>query len=217
LEQLAPDVFRIALKPRAGLNAYLLGRVLVDAGTERSATRLLRALEGRDVAAHAITHAHADHAGGSRRVAEALGLPIWAGQADVPFLRAGEVPPGARLVRLLLGSFPPVEPARGLHEGDEIGHGFVALDVPGHTPGHVAFWREADRTLAVGDIIFNMHPATTRVGLHEPPHAMSADPAGNRGAVRRLAALEPALVLFGHGPPLADPDRLRAFAARLSG
>jgi glyoxylase-like metal-dependent hydrolase (beta-lactamase superfamily II) len=81
----------------------------------------------------------------------------------------------------------------------------------------VAFWREADRTLAVGDIIFNMHPATTRVGLHEPPHLMSADPAGNRGAVRRLAALEPALVLFGHGPPLADPDRLRAFAARLSG
>jgi glyoxylase-like metal-dependent hydrolase (beta-lactamase superfamily II) len=150
-------------------------------------------------------------------VAEALGIPIWAGAADVPFLEAGEVPPGARLVRLLLGTFPPVTPARRLHEGDEIGGGFVALDVPGHTPGHLAFWREADRTLAVGDIIFNMHPATTRVGLREAPRLMSVDPAGNRRAVRRLAALAPALVLFGHGPPLADPARLRAFAASLPG
>jgi glyoxylase-like metal-dependent hydrolase (beta-lactamase superfamily II) len=46
---------------------------------------------------------------------------------------------------------------------------------------------------------------------------MSVDPAGNRRAVRRLAALAPELVLFGHGPPLADPARLRAFAASLPG
>lgn len=216
MDRLAADVFRIALKPRAGLNAYLLGDVLVDAGTERSAPRLLRALEGRTVAAHAVTHAHADHAGGSRRVAGALGVAVWVGARDAPFLEAGKVPPGARLVSALLGSFAGVRPARRLHEGDEIGSGFVVLDVPGHTPGHVAFWREADRTLAVGDIVFNMHPATTRTGLREPPRAFSVDPAGNRRALRRLAALEPELVLFGHGPPLSDPGRLRSFAARLA-
>lgn len=215
MERLADDVFRIGLKPRAGLNAYLLGDVLVDAGTQRCAPRLLRALEGRAVAAHAVTHAHADHAGGSRRVADALGVPVWAGAGDVPFLEAGRVAEGARLVMLLLGSFPAVVPARRLNEGDEIGSGFVTLDVPGHTPGHVAFWREADRTLAVGDVVFNMHPATTRAGLREPPRPFSVDPAGNRGSLRRLAALEPELVLFGHGPPLSDPARLWAFAASL--
>jgi hydroxyacylglutathione hydrolase len=215
VERLADDVFRIPLKPRAGLNVYLLGDVLVDAGTERSAARLLRALKGRAVAAHAITHAHADHAGGSRRVADALGVPVWAGARDVPFLEAGQVEPGARLVRALLGSFPAVKPARRLHDGDQIGSGFVAVDVPGHTSGHMAFWREADRTLAVGDVVFNMHPATTRPGLREPPRMFSVDAAGNRGALRRLAALEPGLVLFGHGPPLSDPASLRAFVGSL--
>jgi hydroxyacylglutathione hydrolase len=215
MDRLPDDVVQIALKPRNGLNAYLLGDVLVDAGTAGTGDKLMRALAGRTVRAHAITHAHADHAGGSRRVADELGVPVWAPARDAGFLAAGRVAPGARLVKLVLGSFPPVEAERRLHDGDEIGHGFVALDVPGHTPGHIAFWREADRTLAVGDIVFNMHPATTRVGLREPPRVFSTDPARNRGALRRLAELEPALVLFGHGPPLSDPARLWAFASRL--
>ena len=41
------------------------------------------------------------------------------------------------------------------------------------------------------------------------------DPAANRASIRRLAALEPAVVCFGHGPPLRDPGRLAAFAAAL--
>ena len=32
MQTIAPDVHRIALLPRDGLNAYLLGDVLVDAG-----------------------------------------------------------------------------------------------------------------------------------------------------------------------------------------
>ena len=40
--------------------------------------------------------------------------------------------------------------------------------------------------------------------------------AQNRDSARRLAALEPKLVLFGHGPPLRDRAALSAFAATLS-
>ena len=36
----------------------------------------------------------------------------------------------------------------------------------------------------------------------------------NREAMRRLAALRPALALFGHGPPLRDPDVLERVAGR---
>jgi hydroxyacylglutathione hydrolase len=46
---------------------------------------------------------------------------------------------------------------------------------------------------------------------------LTDDPARNRESARRLAALEPALVLFGYGPPLRDPARLRAFADALPG
>jgi glyoxylase-like metal-dependent hydrolase (beta-lactamase superfamily II) len=68
--------------------------------------------------------------------------------------------------------------------------------------------------LIVGDAVFGMS-MLGRPGLREPPRALSTDPALNRESARRLAALEPGLALFGHGPPLRDPGRLRAFAATL--
>jgi hydroxyacylglutathione hydrolase len=46
---------------------------------------------------------------------------------------------------------PPHPVARRLREGDAVGD-FVVLDVPGHSPGHIALWRASDRTLVVGDV-----------------------------------------------------------------
>ena len=54
-----------------------------------------------------------------------------------------------------------------------------------------------------------------RPGMTEPIGPASLDPAQNRDSARRLAALRPELVCFGHGPPLRDPDRLSAFVERL--
>jgi len=88
------------------------------------------------------------------------------------------------------------------------------LETPGHSPGHCSYWRSADRVLIVGDVLFGTS-LLGRPGLHEPPRALSTDPALNRESARRLAGLEPRLALFGHGPPLRDPGRLRAFVATL--
>ena len=114
-----------------------------------------------------------------------------------------------------MGTFAPVSVARSLREGDDLGHGFVVLETPGHSDGHVAFWRESDRTLVAGDVFFNLHVLTTVPGLHEPPRILTRDPRRNRDSARRLAALEPELALFGHGPPLRDPAALKAFADAL--
>jgi glyoxylase-like metal-dependent hydrolase (beta-lactamase superfamily II) len=54
-------------------------------------------------------------------------------------------------------------------------------------------------------------------GLREPPRRLTPDPARNRASARRLGALRPALVLFGHGPPLRDTERFGAFARSLAG
>jgi len=48
--------------------------------------------------------------------------------------------------------------------------------------------------------------------LGAPPRLLTVDPVRNRESMRRLAALRPALVLFGHGPPLRDPGRLARVA-----
>ena len=75
IRRVAEDVFHIPLTPRDGVNAYLLGDVVVDAGTKGAAKRLIKALHGHAVGAHALTHAHPDHAGGSRRLVEAFERP----------------------------------------------------------------------------------------------------------------------------------------------
>jgi len=91
------------------------------------------------------------------------------------------------------------------------------LETPGHSPGLISLWREADRTLIAADVLFGQHPLTGRPGLHEPPARFTLDPARNREEIRRLAALEPAVVCFGHGPPWRDPAALARFAAALPG
>ena len=113
--------------------------------------------------------------------------------------------------RLYAGPGHPVD--RRLREGDEVA-GFRVLDVPGHSAGHVAFWRESDRVLILGDVLNNMNVRTgLPTGLQTPPDVYTPDPARNRESARRLAALEPSLALFGHGPPLRDTRKLVDFVS----
>lgn len=85
----------------------------------------------------------------------------------------------------------------------------------GHSPGHVAYWRDSDRTLILGDVLNNVDPRNGRVGLREPLPIFTADPERNRDSIRRIAALEPRLCCFGHGPPLRDAAALTRFATTL--
>lgn len=218
MKQIADDVWQIPLLPRNAVNVYLVGDVLVDAGYVGHGKKIVAALRGREVRAHALTHVHNDHAGGTKHVREALGVPVWIGAGDAEFLRTGTAPPPehgwiAPVARLSAAPAVPVD--RELREGDDLGHGFTVLEVPGHSPGHVAFWREADRTLIGGDVFFNLDLLTTRYGLRQPPRLFNSDGAQNRRSERRIAELDPAVLTFGHGPPLRDPAAIRRFVAGL--
>ena len=218
MRRLGEDVFQIPLAPRSGVNAYLVGDVLVDAGTRFNGRRILSSLTGYPVRTHVLTHGHVDHAGSSRQVAAELGVPVWVGARDAEAVRSGRPPlPAGPFQRAgePMGRFPGVPVDRELVEGDEVGPGFVVLDTPGHTDGAISLWRERDRVLVCGDVIFAMHVLTTVPGIHEPLKMPTMDPALNRQSIRRIAALEPQLTLAGHGPPLVGPDALRAFAAGL--
>ncbi|HYF24470.1 MAG TPA: MBL fold metallo-hydrolase [Baekduia sp.] len=207
--QLADGVDGITFLPRHGVNVYVLGDVLVDAGYAQLAKGVIAAVRDRGVTAHALTHAHPDHAGGSARVTRELGIPMWAPEGDAAAVEAGRTETKAGWMAPF-GKFPAARVDRRLREGDEVG-GFTVLEVPGHSPGHVAYWREADRVLVCGDVFFNLSLATLRYGLRHPPGPFTPDPARNRESQRRLAGLDPELVLFGHGPVLRGRGRLRAF------
>ena len=221
MRQLAEDVYLLKGWPPNAINVYLIGDVLLDAATRQAEKRIMRELAGRKLSAHALTHAHPDHQGSSHAICERLKIPLWCGQGDVP---AMETPGGISnsqapgLVNYLQQRFwtgPPHPVARALIEGDEVA-GFTVLEVPGHSRGHLAYWRESDRVLILGDVLNNVNVKTGVPGLHEPPTVFTPDPARNRVSIRRLAALRPRLTCFGHGAPLRDPDKLADFAARLA-
>lgn len=225
MREIADGVHQIALFPRCAVNAYLVGEVLVDAGLKGSVPKILRDLDAASavVTSHVITHAHGDHAGGSADIAEKLGIPVRTGEADRATAESGEPPlsatvdrPGIRGVARMFGSFDGVSVDGTLAEGDEIAPGFVVLETPGHSSGHIVLWRESDGVLVCGDVVTNMHLATTRPGLHEPPRAFTPDPQRNRASIRRIADLGPRVLCPGHGPVLTDAaEPLRAFAASL--
>ena len=219
MKQLADGLHQLRGFPPNGINVYLMGDVVVDAATRHAGRRILRQISGHAVTAHALTHAHPDHQGASKQLCDTLGIPLQCGEADVPAMEDGNI--GARQPDLLLNrlidrmwSGPPRKVDRPLREGDDVA-GFTVLEVPGHSAGHVAYWRESDRALILGDVLNNMNLITGIPGLHEPPKAFTPDPARNRESARRLAPLEPALVCFGHGPPLRDTRRFVDFIAGL--
>jgi hydroxyacylglutathione hydrolase len=221
VRQLADNVHLLRGWPANAINVYLIGDVLLDAGTRKAERRILSQLAGHKLSAHALTHAHPDHQGSSHAICERLRIPLWCGQGDVPAMEsAGGISnpqmPGwlnQLYARFLTG--PPHPVARALIEGDEVA-GFTVLETPGHSRGHLAYWRESDRVLILGDVLTNIDLRAGIPGLREPPAMLTPDPARNRVSARRLAQLRPRLACFGHGAPLRDPGKLADFVARLA-
>jgi hydroxyacylglutathione hydrolase len=216
------DVQRLALAPRGFLNAYLLGDVLVDAGLPSQGGAVIGMLGARRIGRHVLTHPHIDHAGASARVCRAFDLDGAAcGAADLADLCAGRSPelalrPLLQPLSRALGRFTPVA-GTAFADGETVGPGFVVVPTPGHTLGHISLWRAADRVLIAGDALMGLHPLSGRPDVRLPPRFDQPDPVAVRASARRLVALEPRIVFFGHGLPLLDATaRLHAFAATLS-
>jgi hydroxyacylglutathione hydrolase len=217
MRQVADDVWQLTGFPPHAINEYLVEDVLVDAGARFSRRQILSDLRGRRLSAHVLSHAHADHQGASKVVCERFGVPFWVGEPDADAAERPELiverQPDARINRLAWRTFAgPGHPvARRLREGDEVA-GFTVLAVPGHSRGHIALWRERDRTLILGDVLNSHNPlAGFPRGLRLPPDFFTPDPEENRRSAKRLGELEPALVLFGHGPPVRDTRRFKDF------
>lgn len=220
MKQLADGVWQLSGFPPNAINVFVIEGVLIDASTRYATRRIMRQLDGHPISAHALTHAHPDHQGASHNVCERLSIPFWVGEADAdaaeqPTLIAERQPDHfmAKLFyRTCTGPGHPVD--RKLAAGDRIGE-FEVLHVPGHSAGHIAFWRESDRVLIAGDVLNSADPFLAIPGLREPKHFFTPDPAENRRSAKRLGELEPKLVLLGHGPPYRDTRKFVDFCAAL--
>ncbi|MGE4047849.1 MAG: MBL fold metallo-hydrolase [Acetobacteraceae bacterium] len=205
--------------PQAGPDAW----VLVDAGLPGTAGRIagsaaMRFGDAAQPAAILLTHGHFDHVGALVSLAERWNVPVYAHVLEHPYLNGTQsYPPpddavGGGVMTRLAPLYPrgPVDVSRWLRPLPEDGSipvlpGWKWLHTPGYAPGHVSFWREADRSLIAGDAFITTAQEsayaviTQAPELHGPPMYFTPDWVAAAQSVRQLAALQPELVITGHG------------------
>jgi glyoxylase-like metal-dependent hydrolase (beta-lactamase superfamily II) len=234
-----------------GANVYFVrsgsSSTLIDTGWRNSGPAIYGAASslfgpGTPPASILLTHAHPDHAGAAAELAHRWDVPVHVHAADLPLLSSdldamarGLDPIGRFFLALMLllpqrtrerMQSPDLQRvARALPGADAAVPGLAdwqCVPTPGHSPGHVVFFRESDRVLIAGDAVFTVPlwglvPGLQR--LSRPPRLASWNWRMTMESMGVLASLEPAVLACGHGAPMAGAGlagELRAFSDRCS-
>ncbi len=156
---------------------------MVDTGTQGSESDIeavLRSLDLRwgDVGDVVLTHSHGDHVGAAAAIAQAAPDAVFhAGEADIPAIDIG------RSVSALV-------------DGDRV-FDLSIIHTPGHTPGHVCVYDQANGVLVASDALTG---AGGRVGL--PNKDFTPDYEEALRSVKYLGTFDYDTAYFGHGEPV---------------
>lgn len=241
IERIAPDV---GWQPISFVNAYFIGHsggpwVLVDSGLPGREDQIFQAAAARFGAgsrpeAIYLTHGHFDHAGGARQLAEKWEVPIFVHRMELPYLTGrSDYPPPDPTIGGAIAFLSRFMPYRARDLGGhvcELPAGELEglpdwewIATPGHSPGHVSFFRRSDRLLLAGDAFatmdmdswFGLGSGKKKLARAGAPFNMDWD--ATEQSVKKLAELRPNVAGCGHGIPMRDlelPDRLQRFADR---
>ncbi|HKB51673.1 MAG TPA: MBL fold metallo-hydrolase [Solirubrobacterales bacterium] len=236
MEKVADGVWLLRGDLRKSMNIYFLedeggGVIQFDAGSKAMTKQARAAAEQLGGLKRIVLgHAHADHRGTAPgldasvychpdEVADAESDASIAPYMDIeqlPLARARWIYPF--LLRRWDGGAVKIDGT--VSEGDEVA-GFRVIHFPGHAPGLIGLWRESDRVALVSDVIYLVDSA--RLGRPLPSGEASVshpawawDHTKAKESVRKLAALEPAVVGAGHAEPLRG-ENLRETLERAAG
>ena len=228
MERVAAGLHVLRLRPpfprvQRITNVYLLdddgGVTVFEAGSARNREVIESAAAERGgIKRIVLSHSHADHRGGAAEIdapifchpderadAEGDGGEHYFDFSKVrnPLVRALAPSTAARM------DGGPLTIAGTVAEGDEIA-GFRVLHLPGHAPGQIGLWRESDRLAIVSDTLFVFNPFSVLAIPGEPrmpPAAVRPLPDAARESIRKVAALDPAVVWIGHYGPIEGDAR----------
>lgn len=249
-EQVAAGVYCLQTgRGITGANVYLLRSgsawVLIDAAWPHRGQFIKSAAEslfgpGTRPAAIVLTHIHPDHSGSALDLARIWDLPVYVHPRELPLAAGGYLPEyGNPLDRWLVAPLLRLVPrrraeaslsrnslegtARALDPDGSVPGlpDWRAVPTPGHTPGHVAFFRASDRVLITGDAILTVNLNSVRdllAGRHRvsgPPYISTWNWLAAKESAAVLARLQPRVLACGHGRLMSGPgtaDRLRSFS-----
>ncbi|MCS7173648.1 MAG: MBL fold metallo-hydrolase [Armatimonadetes bacterium] len=201
--------------------------LLVDTAFPGQAESLRQALrtcgvEFAQIRAVLLTHQDLDHIGNAPTVVQESGAEVWAHVEEVPYIEGARtllkfnpehLPPEQRqALESVLRDRPKVRVTRPLLDGERLPlcGGIQVVHTPGHTPGHLSLYLEAHRILLSGDALVVMDGQ-----LRGPIPEFTPDLATAMASVRKLADLEPDVVVCYHGGVFGPgaARRLREIAA----
>lgn len=204
------------------------GLLLVDAGFPGWHYAILTAAEAlpqpNRITDIVLTHAHVDHIGGAGFLARHCGARVIACTAEKPFIEGRSLAGSACgiLPRLVLSlnhwtqtrHVDAVRVDRTVVGGDVV-CGLRVVEVPGHTPGQIALWHEADAVLLCADALFNVNG---EIG-YDPVPGMTSNRARAAASLARVAELGCRDIAPSHGPAILGDasDRIRRFLGRAAG
>ncbi|GEM46726.1 MBL fold metallo-hydrolase [Deinococcus cellulosilyticus NBRC 106333 = KACC 11606] len=210
--------------------------VLIDAGMPASAPKIKEVastLFGPGVKPSAIvmTHGHFDHRGALGDLLKEWEVPVYAHPLEVPYLNGtSSYPPpdptvGGGMMAWMSFTYPkrPIDISEHLQALPEDGSvpglpEWRWIHTPGHSPGHVSFFRESDRSLIVGDAFVTTRQEsafsalTYREEISGPPKYFTPDWKQARTSVEALSELHPEVVAAGHGKPMKGPEMQQALS-----
>lgn len=207
-------------------NADSTNFVLIDAGMPYSAKEIISVIEkrfGENSRPQAIilTHGHFDHVGSIIELIEHWDVPVYAHELELPFLTGKTSYPKpdttveGGMVSKMSAIFP-IDPInlgssiRPLPKDGSVPHlpKFRWIHTPGHTPGHVSFFREEDKALIAGDAFVTVKQEylykvfTQEQEISGPPRYLTTDWEAALESVKKLEALKPSVAITGHGIPM---------------
>jgi len=187
--------------------------VLVDAGyvghAEQTVALVRHALAGRSLTRLINTHCHSDHMGGNAAIRRSFGCAIGVPEGEAPLIACWDE-------RALLLTFADQRSERfefdeTFGDGDPIrmgGTDWQVVAVPGHDPHAVAFFDPRERILISGDALWQNGFGVLFGALWGRDTTFDE----TRQTLQRLAALDPRIVIPGHGPVFDHPAEALAYA-----
>lgn len=209
------------------------GWVLIDTGLPEASESIVEAAgkrfgTDRPPKAIILTHGHFDHVGAITELLKHWDVPVYAHEKELPYLTGkADYPPGDPEVSGgLLAKLSPLYPNKAINLGERVQPlpqdesvpnmpGWRWVHTPGHTPGHVALFRETDRLLIAGDAFVTVKPESLlkvmvqEKEVHGPPAYFTPNWMEAGDSVKRLRSLNPSLAVTGHGRHMGGEELLR--------